>query len=91
MYTQPVSLLSFSVQKKDIGNNRALDIGCAVGRSAFELAREYKEVIGVDFSEAFIRTSQTLKKAGQLNYSLPVEGDLAESKVAIVDPDIVRV
>lgn len=34
--------------------NRALDLGCAVGRSTFEMAREFKEVIGIDISQTFI-------------------------------------
>jgi len=33
---------------------RALDLGCAVGRSSFELAREYQEVVGIDISQTFI-------------------------------------
>lgn len=33
---------------------RALDLGCAVGRSTFELAREYGEVVGIDISQTFI-------------------------------------
>ena len=35
--------------------NRALDVGCSVGRSSFELAREYNEVVGLDFSQ--VRTN----------------------------------
>ena len=35
---------------------RALDLGCAVGRSTFELARHCHEVLGIDASHAFIRT-----------------------------------
>ena len=31
--------------------NQALDVGCSVGRSSFELAREYNEVVGLDFSQ----------------------------------------
>ncbi|MEO6784929.1 MAG: methyltransferase type 12, partial [Chthoniobacteraceae bacterium] len=29
---------------------RGLDVGCAVGRSAFELARHCAEVVGIDYS-----------------------------------------
>ena len=31
--------------------NRVLDVGCSVGRSSFELAQEYNEVVGLDFSQ----------------------------------------
>ena len=38
----------------------SLDLGCAVGRSSFELARTSKEVIGIDFSANFIAGASTL-------------------------------
>ena len=33
---------------------RGLDLGCAVGRSSFELARYCNEVVGIDYSARFI-------------------------------------
>jgi len=36
---------------------RALDLGCAVGRSSFELARHAREVIGIDLSRRFIQAA----------------------------------
>ena len=55
---------------------RALDIGCAMGRSSFELARVFEEVIGLDFSARFIQEAQKLKDEGLLRYTLPAEGEL---------------
>ena len=69
--------------------SRAFDIGCSVGRSTFELARVYDEVLGVDFSQAFIARCQELKMTGLANYSMPVEGELVENKTATIDRDIV--
>lgn len=43
---------------------RALDVGCAVGRSSFELSRLFAEVIGVDYSQAFIKVAEQIR-AGQ--------------------------
>ena len=43
---------------------RALDLGCAVGRSSFELARHCSEVIGIDFSKQFIRAAHVLQQVG---------------------------
>lgn len=60
-----------------------------MGRSTFELAREYEEVVGVDFSQAFIEACHTLKLNGEIRYTLTVEGDLVETKTAAVDPAIV--
>ena len=34
--------------------DRALDIGCAVGRTSLELARHFRHVDGIDFSRAFV-------------------------------------
>jgi len=57
---------------------RAFDVGCAIGRSSFELAREFNEVIGVDFSARFILEAQRLKESGVLRYTVPTEGELEE-------------
>ena len=57
---------------------RALDIGCAIGRSSFELAKGFDKVIGIDFSARFIRHAEFLKQSGLLRYSIPTEGDLEE-------------
>lgn len=55
---------------------RALDLGCAVGRSTFELAREFDHVTGVDFSARFIRVAIDMKEKGYTQYILPEEGDI---------------
>lgn len=44
---------------------RALDLGCAVGRSSFELARHCGEVIGIDYSQAFIDAAIRMKTNGR--------------------------
>ena len=69
---------------------RALDVGCAVGRSTFELARGFDEVVGLDYSHAFIQRCQQMKMMGRSSYKLPTEGVLGEEKTATVHPDIVR-
>jgi putative 4-mercaptohistidine N1-methyltranferase len=46
----------------------ALDLGCAVGRSTFEMARHCRKVVGIDFSHAFIRAATTLRDTGSLPY-----------------------
>ncbi len=61
---------------KDKPKHRAFDIGCAIGRSSFELARGFDEVIGVDFSARFIQEAQALKDNGILRYVMPTEGEL---------------
>lgn len=55
---------------------RALDVGCAMGRSSFELARGFEEVVGVDFSARSIRYAQMLKEHKTVHYTMPTEGEL---------------
>lgn len=69
---------------------RALDLGCAVGRSSFELARHFREVIGIDFSERLIGAASQLKIAGTMDYSFAEQGDLLKQTTATVPPDIDR-
>ncbi len=69
---------------------RALDLGCAVGRSSFELARHYREVVGIDFSANFIRAADALRAGGALAYSRTDEGHLVTPLAARVPPGIAR-
>ncbi|KAL8601610.1 hypothetical protein ACOMHN_003876 [Nucella lapillus] len=70
--------------------NRALDIGCAVGRSAFELTRGVDEVIGVDYSRAFVDVCNELREKGTMDYSMTTEGHLTVPLKADVSTDINR-
>src|SRR3954467_7107800 len=65
---------------------RALDLGCAVGRSTFELARHCAEVIGIDYSQRFIDTANRIGKDGEIAYSYVEEGDLKLEATAAVAP-----
>ena len=70
---------------------RALDVGCAVGRTSFELARlGCAEVIGVDFSENFIRVADTLRLNGELAYRRADEGEISTALTAKVPADVDR-
>ena len=55
---------------------RALDLGCAVGRSSFELARTHESVIGIDFSHAFVAAASRVAQEGGVDYTYTEEGDL---------------
>jgi len=58
----------------------ALDLGCASGRSTFELARDFDHVTGIDFSARFIGQAVQLVQQGILRYTLADEGDLVSYK-----------
>ena len=55
---------------------RALDLGCATGRTTFELARSFERVVGIDFSARFIGVGTRLAEQGRVRYQLPDEGEL---------------
>ncbi|MFK7839398.1 MAG: 5-histidylcysteine sulfoxide synthase [Bdellovibrionales bacterium] len=59
---------------------RALDIGCATGRSAFELAKDFEVVDAVDFSVRLIETPTNLQTRGAQRYVIADEGDLLQYK-----------
>lgn len=65
---------------QNAARNKALDLGCAVGRGSFELARYFNKVIGVDFSARFIQAADKLQRLGKIDYSVITEGDLVETK-----------
>ena len=71
-------------------NARALDLGCAVGRSTFELARHCSEVVGVDFSRRFIDAADALRRDGALDYLRADEGALTTPCRALVPAEIDR-
>jgi putative 4-mercaptohistidine N1-methyltranferase len=70
--------------------SRALDLGCAVGRSTFELAQYCAEVRGIDFSAAFIQAANELKRRGSLQVERPDEGAAHTTLNLELDPSIDR-
>ena len=71
----------------------ALDLGCAVGRTSFELARDFSSVTGVDFSRRFVAVAAAMRETGKISYEIPCEGELVahiERRLADYDLDNVR-
>jgi len=73
-----IDTLLATVNKKTF--NKALDIGCSVGRSSFELAQHAEKVDAVDFSTRFIRNALNLVEHGSLRYLITDEGDIQSLK-----------
>ena len=65
-YLQPVSPRSGS---------RGLDLGCAVGRFAFELGRVLEHVIGLDNSVSFVRAARQVARRRAVTVSLNISGE----------------
>lgn len=57
---------------------RALDLGCAVGRSSFELGRHFDEVVGIDFSARFIAAAERMKAERAVLVRVPCEGSATD-------------
>jgi putative 4-mercaptohistidine N1-methyltranferase len=66
---------------------RALDLGCAVGRSSFELARHFEEVIGIDFSSRFINAARAMQERGMADIRAPREGSMGDDFQVQLLPD----
>ena len=56
------------------GQARALDLGCAVGRSSYELAAVCSQVVGIDYSQRFVDAAETIRREGALEYFRQDEG-----------------
>ena len=59
---------------------KALDLGCATGRSIFELARHFEQATGIDFSARFVGVAAQMAEQGVLRYTLTEEGQLVSYK-----------
>lgn len=79
----PVGALGFAVRSVtemlEVGNGRerALDLGCAVGRSSFELSKFSEQVIGIDYSQAFVEVAKKIGRGESVPYERLEEGALS--------------
>jgi putative 4-mercaptohistidine N1-methyltranferase len=72
------------------GPAAALDIGCAVGGSAFELAKTCQSVLAIDYSRGFIHAAETLARDGRMEAVRLVEAGKFEPFTACVPEGIDR-
>ena len=70
---------------------KALDIGCAIGRSTLELATAFESVTGLDFSARFIGMAEKMRSEGRIRYTIPTEGDLMEYREAALPDPLAKV
>jgi len=68
------SLRDLALKKR----TRALDLGCAVGRSSFELRRHFDEVLGIDFSARFVASAQWMQRERRVTVHAPREGSTCD-------------
>lgn len=73
----PQTLARLAVElMPDQHKGKALDIGCAVGRASFELAKHFDHVTGVDFSARLINLGVQMAQQGVVRYTITDEGEL---------------
>jgi putative 4-mercaptohistidine N1-methyltranferase len=68
--------------------SRALDLGCAVGRSSFELGRHFNEVTGIDFSRRFVAAAQQMQRERTVTVSAVREGTMTDEFRLEIAPDL---
>ncbi|CAF0838292.1 unnamed protein product [Adineta steineri] len=78
------------VKRFTIGKDRALDLGCAVGRTTFELALAFNEVVGIDYNTKFIDIARHLQQYGKLESTRKDQGIQRTILTAKVAPSIDR-
>jgi 5-histidylcysteine sulfoxide synthase/putative 4-mercaptohistidine N1-methyltranferase len=82
----PKECAKICIESMDSNKRRkALDVGCAIGRSSFELARGFDEVIGIDFSARFVSQATKLKESGEISYRATIEGDLTSTHSVMLE------
>jgi len=87
----PARVVRKSIDFSNLPENPiALDLGCSVGRSSFELARNCRSVLGIDSSKSFIEAAKKLQINGQISSSIKIEGDLRLPFVARISSEIDR-
>ncbi len=66
-----------SLEERSAETDRALDLGCAVGRSSFVLSEYFSETVGIDYSHAFIHAAQIMAQDHAVPYRRIDEGILS--------------
>lgn len=61
---------------------RALELGCKVGRTTFELAAGFDEVVGIDPTARTIRIGVELQEKGYTQWEIPSEGEIVDFRQA---------
>jgi SAM-dependent methyltransferase len=69
--------------ERHVRNGRALDFGCAAGRSTRFLRRLGFDVIGVDIAEPMLAWARSADPSGE--YRLVPDGDLREVEIGLFD------
>ena len=73
------------VQQYVTTDTKVLDIGCGVGRLAFELAKTAGSVDAIDFTARHIQHCLDLKEQGQIRYAMITQGEIFDFHEVTLD------
>jgi SAM-dependent methyltransferase len=68
-----------NVSKLDPTQSRALDLGCALGRTTFELSKYCLHVVGVDDCPKAIGIAERIRQGSKVEFTFRVEGDISSA------------
>lgn len=86
-FPQRVGALLQSLEPKKT-NGKALDIGCAVGGSSFQLATTFDHVDAFDYSHAFVQMAERMQSEDSITFRIPIEADIHETVQAVHEEGI---
>lgn len=69
---------------------RALDVGCAVGRLTFELAKRVDQALGLDSSRQFVRAARQMARGHEMKLVIKEEGELTSSRTVTLPRELRR-
>ena len=58
---------------------------CLFHSASFHLSEKFDDVVGIDFSHAFVQAANSMKEKKEMPYKCRVEGDIFEDRVAKVN------
>ena len=73
------------IQPYTTSNSKVLDLGCGVGRLAFDLAKVSGHVDAIDFTARHIQHCLDLKEQGQLRYAMATQGEIFDFHEVTLD------
>ena len=79
-----------AVREFKVDNKKLLDLGCSVGRTAFELATHFNEIDAVDFTARYIQHGVQLQNSENVRYITKNEGDIVDfNEVSLEKLDLI--
>ena len=69
-----------------VDKKRLLNLGCSVGRVAFELSRDFQHIDAIDFSARTIQHGVQLQSGKHVRYTSTTEGDICQyNEISLAD------